>query len=203
VGDLLSRDHFLFLLVGLLAGFLGGYLVHEAMVGVQPARVAAGTVAANVPNMDGAAPGGAPAGGGPPMAEVNRLRQVLEKNPDDIDALVELANLNFDIQNWTKAQELYEHALKLRPDDPDLLTDLGITLRAQGSFDQALELFRRAAKIKPGHWQSRFNEVVVLAFDKRDFPGAESALAELEKAAPGNPDVARLASEVERLKSSG
>ncbi len=204
----MSRDHILFLLIGLLGGFIGGYLAHEAVVGVQPARIAAATESAQgtaTAASQGPPPSsnGAPAGGGPPMAEINRLKEALAKNPDDAEALVELANLNFDIQNWAKAQELYDRFLKLRPKDPDVLTDLGITLRAQGHFDEALASFREAEKLKPDHWQSRFNEVVVLAFDKKDFAEAEKALAALRKLEPDNPDISRLADEVRRLKESG
>ena len=137
------------------------------------------------------------------MAEINRLRALVEQNPNDRDALRQLANLNYDIANWPRAQELYERYLKLDPDNPDVLTDLGITLRSQGQLDRALELFRRAEKLKPDHWQARFNEIVVLAFDRRDFAGAEKALAELERLAPGNPDVGRLAQEVRKLKEGG
>jgi predicted Zn-dependent protease len=39
---------------------------------------------------------------------------------------------------------------------------------------------------------------VVLAFDLHDKAGAEAKLAELRRLAPNNPDVERLASEVQR-----
>jgi tetratricopeptide (TPR) repeat protein len=197
-----TRDHLLFLLIGLLAGFLLGYIAHETMSGVQPSRVAAGAAAAPVADEPQADAGGAPAGG-PPMAEINRLRALVEQNPNDRDALRQLANLNYDIANWPRAQELYERYLKLDPDNPDVLTDLGITLRSQGQLDRALELFRRAEKLRPDHWQARFNEIVVLAFDRKDFAAAERALAELERRAPGNANVQRLAEEVRKLKEGG
>lgn len=192
----MSRDHALFLLIGLLAGFLGGYVAHEAVVGVQPPRIQPGDAHA--------AAGTAPAAGerDPRMAEIERLRQVLEQNPDDREALLALANLNFDINNWPRAQELYERLLKLQPDDPDVLTDLGIVHRSQGRFAQALELFRAARAVNASHWQSLFNEAVVLAFDLRDFAGAEKVLADLRAAAPGNPDVGRLEAEVRRLRDT-
>jgi tetratricopeptide (TPR) repeat protein len=195
----LNRDHALFLLIGLLAGFLGGYLAHEAVVGVQPARVAAGS-SAGAPfagaDSASAAPNAGAAAAGAPMEQVRRLQAALEKNPNDTDAMVQLANLEFDIQRWDSAAELYQRYLTLKP-------DLGITLRAKGQFDEALDLFRKAAKSSPTHWQSVFNEVVVLAFDKKDLTAAARALTELEARAPGNADVARLASEVARLKDSG
>jgi tetratricopeptide (TPR) repeat protein len=202
----LNRDHALFLLIGLLAGFLGGYLAHEAVVGVQPARVAAGS-SAGAPfagaDSASAAPNAGAAAAGAPMEQVRRLQAALEKNPNDTDAMVQLANLEFDIQRWDSAAELYQRYLTLKPGDPDVMTDLGITLRAKGQFDEALDLFRKAAKSSPTHWQSVFNEVVVLAFDKKDLTAAARALTELEARAPGNADVARLASEVARLKDSG
>jgi tetratricopeptide (TPR) repeat protein len=194
----LHRDHALFLLIGLLAGFLAGYVAHEQMAGVQPPRVAPGDAHA------AAATGGEPAGAGDPrMAEIDRLRAVLERDPNDRQALLALANLNFDIANWPRAQALYERYLGLEPGNPDVMTDLGIALRSQGQFERALELFRAAQRTAPAHWQSRFNEAVVLAFDLRDFAGAERAIAALRAAAPGNPDVERLAQEVDRLRKGG
>jgi tetratricopeptide (TPR) repeat protein len=197
-----TRDSALFLLIGLLAGFLGGYMAHEEMSEIQPQRLVHGTgpAAAAMPPAAAATAGtpGAPAGA--PMAQIQELRKRVEENPNDAEAVVTLANMNFDIQNWARAQELYERALKLVPPDPDLLTDLGITLRAQGSFDAALERFREAQRIAPNHWQARFNEIVVLAIDRNDLAAAEGLLGELEKSAPGNADVARLAEEVRRRK---
>lgn len=203
----MNRDHALFLLVGLLGGFIAGYLAHEAVVGVQPARLAPGGGVA-VGDTDAAAaapapPTAAPGGGAPVMAEVQELEARIQKDPSDAEALLRLANLNFDIQRWPRATELYQRVLALRPGDPDVLTDLGITERAQGQFDRALESFRAAQRKAPDHWQARFNEVVVLGFDQRDLPAAERALAELEKRSPGNADVARLAGELKRLKGTG
>jgi Flp pilus assembly protein TadD len=200
----LNRDHALFLLIGLLAGFIGGYLGHESMADVQPARLVPGASAPPAA-MGPTAPGAPapPAGGGPAMAEIQELQATLERDPNDADALLRLANLNFDIQRWERAAELYERYLALRPANADVLTDLGITQRARGDFAGALERFRSAQRLAPDHWQARFNEIVVLAFDQRDLEGAEAALSELEKRAPGNPDVGRLAGEVRRLKEAG
>ena len=202
----MNRDHVLFLLIGLLGGFLAGYLAHEAMAGVQPARVAPGMAAPAMPPSGTNAPprGASPAGPGPaagdPMAEVTALREAIERDPNDADAILRLANLSFDIQRWERAGELYQRYLELRPGDPDVLTDLGITWRARGEFSRALDLFRQARSGAADHWQSLYNEVVVLAFDLKDFDAAEQALATIESRHPGNPDVARLAAEVRRLR---
>jgi Flp pilus assembly protein TadD len=137
------------------------------------------------------------------MEEIQRLRAHVEANPEDADAILLLANLNTQIENWTRAAELYERHLVLRPDNPDVLTDLASAQRGLGQFEQALVTLRRAAALAPSHWQSRYNQVVVLAFDLRRLDEARAALAQLRQIQPTNPQVAELAREVERVGAAG
>ena len=198
----MNRDNVLFTVIGLLAGFISGYFLHESMSERQPARrIATEGVSAAAP-----APGGGAAAGGATsapgatggMQEVQRLRQYVEENPQDADAVQMLANLNYDIQNWSRAAELYGRFLELRPDDPDTMTDLGASLRNMGQIDQALAQFRRVRELAPDHWQARYNEILVLAFDRNDPAAARGALAELKSIQPQNPDVERLEAEIEK-----
>ena len=192
----MKRENGLFLLVGLLAGFLVGYLAHEAITPLQPTRLAPGAAAAD-PHAALEAP---PDGG--QMADLDRLREILERDPQNREALLTLANMNFDIGAWARAQELYERYLVLDPRNADVLTDLGICLRSQGELDAALARFREAREIAPEHWQALYNEVVVHAFDRQDFATAEARLAELRSLAGASPEVEQLAAEVERRKSA-
>jgi Tetratricopeptide repeat len=220
----LNKDNLLYTIIGILIGFVSAYLLFEAMSARQPPRLTpelraqiamegenpgqpagggeaptdARTADTSNPGMGGAAPGG----GGPAMAEIQQLRDYVEKNPNDADAVLHLANLNFDIRNWARAQELYSHYLKLRPGNPDVLTDLGISYRETQQFDQALERFRQARKLAPAHWQALYNEVVVLAFDLKRFDEAGPVLQELQRMQPGNPEVAKLADAVARQRSA-
>jgi Tfp pilus assembly protein PilF len=136
------------------------------------------------------------------MAEISRLKEQVAKNPNDADAVLTLANLNYDIRNWQRSKELYEQYLKLRPAQPDVLTDLGVSLRGLGDFQGAMERFEQAQKLQVGHWQSLYNEVVVLAFDLKDMPRASSVLAKLKQLQPDNPEVTRLAEEVAKRGGS-
>ena len=136
------------------------------------------------------------------MEQVQRLRAYVEENPDDIDATRQLANMNYDISNWQRAAELYERLLSRSPNDVDAKTDLGACYRNLGRFDDALRLFREVRTQQPEHWQARFNEVLVLAFDLGDLEAAGPPLEELQSLQPDNPDVTRLVAEVERRKSS-
>ncbi len=197
----MNRDSALFLSIGLLGGFILGYLVHESMAARQPVRLGANPPVA-------AAPGGmppsspAPMGGGAAMPEIENLRKRVEQNPNDPDAVVALANANFDIQNWGRAIELYEQFEKLRPGNPDVLTDLGVCLRASGRLDEALATFRKAQALSPTHWQSRFNEVVVLAFDQSNYPAARAVIAKLRQIQPNSPELDRLEQEMAKRQGA-
>lgn len=212
----LNKDNLLFVLVGILIGFVSGYLLFEAMALRQPPRIAAGQVTpGSAPPAGGmgqggpAAPGapGAPAGdpaagGGPAMAEIQQLRARVEQNPNDADAVLQLAYMNFQIQNWLRAQELFEQYLKLRPNDPNATTDLGISYLQTNQFEKAVEVFRRAHQIAPEYWQAYFNEVIGLASAGR-MDEAAQVMTQLQKMQPSNPDVQRLGAELERRRTAG
>lgn len=212
----MTKDNVISAVIGVLLGFIAGFLSQEAMSARQPARFVPGSTAPGVaaapnagmgapaaPAPGGQAPGAAPGmGGGAPMAEVQELQNRVAQNPNDAEAVLALANMNFDIQNWARARDLYARYLELRPGNPDILSDLGVTYRELREYEKALELFNQAQSIAPDHWQSRFNEVIVLAFDLRRFDEADEVLEELRSMQPGNADVERLASEVDRQRGA-
>lgn len=189
-----------------MVGFVLAYLAFENIGSRQPQRrlpPQTGGVQAGPPGNPITAPEAAPgANPGFTPEQVQQLSTYVEQNPEDADAVLQLANMNFDIRNWPRAAELYERRLALRPENPDILSDLGICYREMGEFDRALETFDRAQEIAPQHWESRFNEVVVQALDLGNFEAAEEVLDELRAIRPGNQDVERLAAEVERRRNA-
>lgn len=219
----MNKDNLIFAIIGILVGFISGYLMHEVIANQQPPRLtpelraqiampgedpgtgqADNRVSDVAPGTGGDTAASAPigSGSGPAMEEVQQLRAYVEQNPNDADAVLRLANLNFDIRNWMRAEELYRQYLKLRPGDANVMTDLGISYRESRKFDEALAQFDEAQKLAPEHWQSYYNEVVVLAFDLKRFDDADRVLGELQKLQPGNPDVARLADAVTKQRSA-
>ncbi|HEV2845599.1 MAG TPA: tetratricopeptide repeat protein, partial [Thermoanaerobaculia bacterium] len=150
----------------------------------------------------GAPPPEAAGGTGPAMAEVQQLQARLQESPNDTDAMLRLANLNFDIRNWQRAQELYARYLELEPKNVDVMTDLGISYRETRQFNEALAMFAKAKQVNPQHWQAYYNEVVVLAFDLQRLDEANQSLARLQELQPGNPDVARLAEAVAKQRDA-
>lgn len=195
----MNRDHILYLGAGLMIGFVLAYLAYENIGSKQPQRRVPGQ-AQTAPQ--GGNPGGNPAAGLTPE-QVEQLVAYVEQNPEDAQAVLALGNLYFDRRQWERAAQRYEQYLGLQPENPDILSDLGVCYRGMQQFDRALEVFQRAQELDPDHWESRFNQVIVLAGDLRDFDAAEATLDELRRIRPDDADVERLASQVERLREGG
>ncbi|MEM7582008.1 MAG: tetratricopeptide repeat protein [Acidobacteriota bacterium] len=196
----MNRDNALFLVIGALAGFISGYIMHEAMAARQPAPrrpIEPQAVAQQAaPSAAQQQPGAAPA-----MEQVQRLRARVEENPNDAEAVRLLANLNYDISNWGRAASLYAQYLELEPDNVDVMTDLGAVYRNLSRPEDALEQFREARRRVPEHWQALYNEILVLAFDLADLETARARMNELLEQQPENPNVQRLAAELERRRA--
>lgn len=238
----MNKDNAISVVMGLLVGFIVGYVLHDVMVAHQPLRrlpgegaVVTSAAAPDAENGGGAPPddaaaaasaggssaagveggaagggaagagGSAAAGGSPPpaMAAVQQLRDYVATHPKDADAVLKLANLNFDINNFGRAKDLYTQYLGLRGPNADVLTDLGTCYRQLHQFDSALAQFRRAEELAPGHWKSRFAEVVVLAFDLHQNAAADQAFGRLQALAPGQPEVAQLGAALQRRRAAG
>ncbi|MEM9292350.1 MAG: tetratricopeptide repeat protein [Acidobacteriota bacterium] len=219
----MNRDSLLFLLLGILIGFVTAYLALEAVSDRQPQRRVHGgeAVAGAAPDRAGLVnpgqvnpgqvgagsvptpPPGAMTGGGPtgaPMAFIQNLRQRLAANPNDDDALLQLANANFDIREYSRAAELYQRYVELVPNNADVLSDLGITYRALNRPQEALAAFERALAVDGQHWLSLFNKAVVL-LDSGDLDGAQAQAEVLRGIQPQDPNLVRLQSEIDRRRA--
>ncbi|HET8732377.1 MAG TPA: tetratricopeptide repeat protein [Anaeromyxobacteraceae bacterium] len=100
--------------------------------------------------------------------QIALTRQMVEKDPKNVQAWVTLGNLYFDSfkaggdrQRAQASVDAYGKALELAPNNPDVLTDQGVMYRDLGQNDKALANFLKANQIAPGHMQSLMNAGVV------------------------------------------
>lgn len=191
----MNRDNLAFLLAGLAFGALLGFGVYHAVATAPDPQAAlampTGPGAPRGPQAPTAMGGPNVEGGAPMVAEINRLKRVLQDEPANGAALLRLANLYQDANMLEQAAGYYERYREVRPDDADALTDLGICYRGMKQYDRALELFAEANRTDPRHWQSLFNTVVVAVFDLGELDRASAALASIEAIDPPPPDLDR------------
>ncbi len=133
-------------------------------------------------------------------SKIKTLNEILQKDPKNLPAWVELGNLYFDSDQPKEAIEAYSKYLAAKPENPDVRTDMGIMYRRLAEFDRALEEFRKAAQTDPKHVNSRYNIGIVLLHDKQDIKGAIKAWEEYLKVDAKSERADRVRAQMENLK---
>jgi cytochrome c-type biogenesis protein CcmH/NrfG len=158
----MRRDTLAFTLVGVVFGFVLGYMA--ANWGSMPRPVDPGLAPSAGGSMP--APGGASGSAAAPHRldpdEVRALEQLAARQPNDAAVRTELGNLYMDAQRWDEAIRWYAEALRIVPDNPEVRTDMGACYVHSGRPAQGLEQFDMVLAKNPGHRNARFNRGVAL-----------------------------------------
>jgi len=153
-------------------------------------------------------PPAAPAGDFQPVrlntqAEIDSYKEILRKDPNNLQALIGIANLYYDTGQDPLAIANYEKALALDPTNANARTDMAVCLRRTGNVDRAVAELKKAISVNPRHAQSRYNLGVILLHDKHDAEGAIKAWEGLLENVPDYPYRDQLKAEIARLRSAG
>jgi len=168
-------------IAALIVGALAGYII-----GVEGARPSAGSLA----QATASAPVTAPTA---PLVDEGALRayrDILARDPKNLQAAVNAANLLYDGRRYVEAIPFYEQAFALNSTDINVSTDLGTALWYAGRPDDALAQYERSLKISPTHAQTLYNVGIVRADGKHDYPGAVVAWESLLASSPAYPNAA-------------
>jgi len=136
------------LVIALVIGISGGYLVYRAM---GPTNV---TVAGS-----GSDPG-AP------------WRARLLQNPKDVEALLALAHVQLDQQQLDSAESLYQRVLAIEPKNTEAITHMGTVLLNRGQVDAALARYNKALAIDPHYVHALWDKANLLQQVKKNYGGA-------------------------------
>jgi tetratricopeptide (TPR) repeat protein len=171
------------LFVGALLGFIGGYFAAGA---ARPPAAAAPADASAAPGASG---------------RISSLKTELLRDPENPKLWAALGNAYYDREDWDRAIEAYEKALRKAPKDANVLSDLGAAYRNRGEFRRAIAAFEKARKADANHWQSLLNLVLVNAFDARDAVAAQRFLDELTRRYPEIPNTGRIQEQISRIRA--
>jgi len=193
----MSRENILFAIIGILFGFIVGFMFASSMsqkAALQPATA-------------GALPSDHPPVGGQnaqnPQAMFAQVQASIEKarnEPKNFDAQVKAAELYYQIQRYDQSIEYLLKANQLKPTDYRTVVLLGVANLDAGHYDNAEKWYRAALKMKS-------DDVMVLAglafttLQKGDAKAAEDAIAQLEKVDPNSEDLPQFKDKLASLKS--
>ena len=158
---------------GMILGWvIGTQQVTRAALQPQTVQASQGAQGASAPSGQAAGNQRQP----PPLdeARVQSLTTILNSDPKNVGATVQLANTYFDAERYQDAIKWYEQALKLEPNNADASTDLGVSYYYSNRTEDALKQFDRSLQINPRHTKTLLNQGIVLAFGKQDLQGAEA-----------------------------
>jgi tetratricopeptide (TPR) repeat protein len=193
----MKSESIAYAIAGVCFGIILGWVI-----GTQQVQRANATLApvAQTAAADNSAPQGQGQGQAPPQgdntrqppkldeAKVQSLTTVLNSDPKNADAAIQLANTYFDAERYEDAIKWYEQGLKLKPDNTDASTDLGVSYYYVKRTDDALKQFDRSLQMDPNHTKTLLNKGIVLAFGKQDLTGAEQAWKKVVQLAPNSPE---------------
>lgn len=161
----------LFLFTGIGIGIIIGYLL--AVVVLQ-----------NETNKETVKPDFSPAVENEFEKFVDQKRDEVTKNPDNIQARLDLANMLFDLGRDNEAVEQYQFVLTKQPDNLNALSDLGVCYRRLKEPKKAIEYFNKVVSKDPNHVVAWYNIAVTSFYDLKDLKTARNALDKTMKIDP-------------------
>jgi tetratricopeptide (TPR) repeat protein len=172
----MKTESIAYIVAGACFGVILGWLIGSQQAAVRPAAPAAAPTAS-------ASPSQRPT---PTLDEgrVQALTTIVKNDPNNADAVVQLANTYFDGERWDDAITWYERALQIKPQDADISTDLGVSYYYTNRPDQALSQFEQSLKIDPQHTKTLLNKGIVLAFGKENLSAAAEEWKKVVTLAP-------------------
>ena len=198
----MSRDNLLFTIIGILLGFIGGFLLasnisqREAAVRATPTQSSQ-----SLPSDHPPVSGDQSAGDGQQMlASVQTAMKRARENPNDFEAQVTAAKLQYQIGRYDQAIEYLLAANKVKPDDYNTLAMLGVVNLDAKHYDAAAKWYKAALIKKPDDLVSLDGYAYVL-LQLGDAKAAEQAINKLAKLDPTNQDLPQFRSSLADLKS--
>ncbi len=135
------------------------------------------------------------------LNEIERLKALLKAQPDNIEHMIQIGNLYFDISRPNESIEYYEKALAFDPRNPFVLTDCAVMYSHLGQFEKSIDYLDSALAIKPDLSQAYFNKGAIFLMGLGQPDSAISAWTEFLKVAPDSVQANLVRRQIEDIKA--
>jgi tetratricopeptide (TPR) repeat protein len=198
----LTRDNFLFAIIGILLGFIVGFMLHGVMSQRDAERAASSTTQRQQQLPPDHPPLGTDGTTGDSQQSMEQVQQTIARarsNPKDFEAQIMAANLEYQIGQYDQAIQFLLTANQIKPDDYNTVANLGMVNMDAGHLDAAEKWYRAALAKKPDDAAvlDGLCNVLLTAGKKEQ---AEQMINKLAKADPSNQDLAQFRDRLSKLK---
>ncbi|HKY29068.1 MAG TPA: tetratricopeptide repeat protein [Pyrinomonadaceae bacterium] len=192
----MTRENLLIGIIGVLLGFIIGFMFASNLSQRQPVATASQNLPANHPQVQsGSTPDPQKV-----FADVQADIKLARSEPNNFDAQMKAAERFYQIQRYDQAIEFLLKANQLKPDSYEAVVALGqVNIDAQ-HWDQA-EKWLKAALLKKPEDVGVLQSLTFALLEKGDKAAAERAIATLEKVDPKNQNLAEFRDKLSKLKS--
>lgn len=198
----MSRDNFLFAVIGILLGFIVGFMLHGVMSQRDAERAAASTTQRQQQLPPDHPPIGADGSTNDSQQSMEQVQQTIARarnNPKDFEAQIMAANLEYQIGQYDEAIKFLLTANQIKPDDYNTVANLGMVNMDAGHMEAAEKWYRAALAKKPDDVAvlDGLCNVLLTAGKKQQ---AEEMINKLAKADPSNQDLSQFRDRLSKLK---
>lgn len=198
----MTRDNLLFAIIGVLLGFIVGFIFASTMnQRYGPGAPATISGAQNLPADHPPIQAGEAQNPQAIFAQVQASMKKAREEPNNFDAQVEAAKLEYQIQRYDQAVEFLLKANQLRPDDYEVVVMLGAANLEGGHYEMADKWYKIALAKKPAD-VGVLASLAYMQLQKGDAKAAEKAIASLEKVDPTNQDLPQFRDKLASLQSA-
>jgi tetratricopeptide (TPR) repeat protein len=194
----MNRENLLFAVIGVLLGFIVGFMFASSM----SQKAAQTQMAGASQNLPADHPPVGAQNAGDPAAQRERVMAQIEKarqEPNNFEAQMAAAQLYYQIQRYDQAIEFLLKANQLKPTDFDAVTALGVVNLDAGHYDQAEKWYRVALKMKSTD-ETALAGLAEATIQQGNEKAAQDAVAQLEKQYPSSQDLPRFKEKLAGLK---
>src|SRR5918993_3038057 len=180
----MKLESVIYAISGVFFGLIAGWIIGSQQAAMAPRPSAPVAEAAPAPTSNSGSVPGTPAPAILDQAQVQALRNVVDRDPKNAVARAQLGNLYYDAGRYSDAIKWYSESITLNPKDVSVSTDLGVSYYYNNQPDLAIKQLEHSLQIDPKHTKALLNMGVVRAFGKQDLKGATEIWRRLVEIAP-------------------
>ncbi len=123
------------------------------------------------------------------MAEVSALMAEVEENPQNVEALTQLAHVFMLMEAWDRSYSFWRRILALEPENELALNQAGFTLFQMERYSEAVQYFDTLLEMDEDNFRSHFNLGIIYKYYLNDQDRARQHFQRILEIDPDNPQL--------------